>query len=105
MIPITNCHGFIVGYVMDEIYFTERRPEHFFVMFNGYAISEDVLMKAYKAGASVVKMKIPGGKFILTSIQRWYRDGVEYVDGDDPQRVLSLEQLKDDIYNASPSSL
>ena len=104
MIPITNCHGFIVGYVSDEIYYTAR-AEHFFKIFIGYAISIDVLIKARLAGAEIVKMKSPGGKFILTSIQRWYRDGVEYVDGDDPQRVLSLEQLKDDIYNASPSSL
>ena len=102
MIPITNCHGFIVGYVMDEIYFTERRPEHFFVMFNGYAISEDVLMKAYKAGASVVKMKIPDRRFVLNPIGKWALEGVRYVDGDDAQRVLSMEQLKDDIYLSSP---
>jgi hypothetical protein len=46
MIPITNCHGVPVGYVEDEIFYTERRAEHFFRIFNGYAVSIDVLIKA-----------------------------------------------------------
>ena len=103
MTPITNCHGTIVGYVEDEIYYTERRPEHFFVMFNGYAVSVDVLVKAYKAGASLVKMKIPDRRFVLCPIGKWALEGAKYMDGDDEQRVLSMEQLRDDTYSDEPA--
>lgn len=97
MIPI-NHHGLTVGWVDEEVYYTERREEHFFRMFNGYAISTDVLLKAHQAGATMVKMKIPFGKFVFSTIQKWALEGQKYMDGEDEQRVLSLEQLKDDIY-------
>lgn len=102
MVPISNCNHVMVGYVdeMFGVYYTERRKEHFFQIFNGYAVSLDVLYKAHKAGATHVKMKIPEGKFVFTTIQKWALEGVRYMDGDDEQRVLSLDQLKDDIYVA-----
>ena len=103
MTPIANCHGVHVGWVDDGLFYTERRAEHFFRMYDGYAISVDVLLRAYNAGAEMVKMKIPDGKFVLTPIGKWAREGTKYMDGEDEQRVLSLEQLKDDIYLVEPA--
>ena len=63
-----NMHGVdkITGRVIDGIYITHRKPEHFMRKYQGFGVSKEILDKLEKDGVNTIMIVYHGIKAVIT---------------------------------------
>ena len=93
---IRDKKGRFLGNVINNIYYTTRRPEHFMNMFNGFGISQDILerLELFKVEWIVIRF-IQGmkkAKFVCPLSLYLDSDKI-YFDNDDMQKFVNVNDF------------
>jgi len=103
MIEQIKKKGKTLGWIDYEkkIYFSKRTSDHFFIKYNGWAISISVLNYLQKRKITLIEV-ISEGFGYLTTLQRFFERGIPHInelDNSDKQLVLSMDGWKRDNRN------
>lgn len=85
-----------VGYIYNMVFHKDVESKHFFVMFNGYGISSEVLNWLQQHGIENIEIRSKT-KIHRTTVSTYLTRGVEYTDNskgfEDKQTVLSITMM------------
>lgn len=88
--------GKIVGHSRGEVYFTERKPIHFMRKFQGFGISNDILISLHNNLVKWVKIKylgVNGDVYYKVELDKFYLSDKTYTDDCDLQRFVSVKDM------------
>jgi hypothetical protein len=91
-----------IGYIASDGYFvTYRKPEHFFKLLEGWAISEDLLNylnnKFIKGIRIIVRDKGKIKKILITTPSNWIKKGIPYKNPKFERQIILPEEYFDKI--------
>ena len=84
-----------VGEVRDNYYISHRRPEHFFRVYQGYGISENIVKDLVAKGVEYVLIiyhGIKGVRYLLSKINQWTESEKKYKNKEDDMQVFVSEK-------------
>lgn len=89
-----------VGEIKNGIYFTVRKFKTFFIKFQGFGISEEILKELVEKEVSEIRIIYFGkeGRRVYKSCVRdFFHYGSAYTDGTDKQRILAIKKMEMEI--------
>ena len=106
IIPIKSAKGKEAGWInpITKTYFSERRPEHYMRMYQGFGISEDILDQLIKLGAESVCLIYIGKKHryhYTCELSQFLKSEKTYMNTEggvkDPQKFVSTRDMKEEV--------
>jgi len=87
----------MVGWIEGDIYYSERRPKHFFRIFKGYGLGIDVYNFLIEQGVKTIKLYY-GHKFYESDISQWkhssrWDNEINNTEKIDPQYILEEDKM------------
>ncbi|MDX1699759.1 MAG: hypothetical protein R3250_04025 [Melioribacteraceae bacterium] len=89
--------GKLIGRTDNITYFTDRKPEHYFIKFNGFGISTQVLQALNGAEVKRIELTYKGTQGMQiweTTLKDFFEFGQQYNDKGDEQLVLNRKHWK-----------
>jgi len=98
MIAVKNYKDEVVGHIIGNKFVTERRPEHYFRIFQGFGISKEILERLIASKVIVIELVYhgkTGNKILHSSPQYWLMNGKSFVnDMVDEQLILAEKDFE-----------
>jgi len=106
IVPLTSAKGKEAGWYNTEtkVYSSERRPEHYMRMYQGFGISEDILEQLVSLGAEHVCLIYTGKKHkyhYTCELSQFLKSDKTYMNTEggikDPQKFVSTRDMKEEV--------
>ena len=85
----------MVGMTVGNCYISHRKPEHYFRMYRGFGISNNIIERLNSEGITrvlIIYQGVQGTRFLISPLKQWLESKKSYRNKDDDLQVFVSEE-------------